>query len=289
MKTRQELKLMAKQAIGAQRKTSILVMLVLCAKLLALVVISGIVACVFGSRAGSTVSLLILVALLPLMVGVMVEFLNISRRKPTHVMRLYSDYFTHFGRRTGGMLWMGLWACLWAMISIPVFLLSLWMLRHTGRGTRGIVLALMWPCYFAALIPAFVKGLSYAMTPFILADQPDVSAREALKRSMHMMAGRKLELFKLALSFIGWMILSGLTLGVLYVVYVGPYYYATLAGFYDEVKDTVAAKPAKGDVVETLVVEVDEPVEDTDDVEDTDLDEIDVEVVEELDPEDEEA
>ena len=48
---------------------------------------------------------------------------------------------------------------------------------------------------------------------------------------MRMMHGYKGELFVLYLSFIGWMILSSFTCGLLYVLYVGPYIEMTKAGF----------------------------------------------------------
>ena len=51
------------------------------------------------------------------------------------------------------------------------------------------------------------------------------------------MNGHKMELFLLQLSFIGWMFLSALTFGIL-ILYVGPYMEATMARFYDTIKNT---------------------------------------------------
>ena len=75
------------------------------------------------------------------------------------------------------------------------------------------------------------------MTPYILADCPNVPAKEALKISMRMTKGYKGKIFVCLLSFYGWMMLSALTFGILYVVFVGPYMQTTFAGFYEEMKD----------------------------------------------------
>ena len=61
------------------------------------------------------------------------------------------------------------------------------------------------------LIPGCIKSYSYAMTPYILKDNPEMKNNAAIEESMRMMDGHKLELFLLDLSFIGWAILSILT------------------------------------------------------------------------------
>jgi len=236
MKTRQELKMRAKEAVRVQRTTAVLIMLVMALKGLALGVFNDLVIGKLSWFPLFVVNLLVALALIVLMVNLMREYLKIYRGEHTHVMALYPDFMTHLGHKLGGMMWMALWGFLWALISVPIVLLAVYLMRTTGRGMRLLVLILIGPVHLIALIPAIVKGISYAMTPFILSDCPDVTARQALKLSMRMMDGHKKKLFTLALSFIGWFVLSALTLGILYVVYVGPYYYTTLAGFYDEVR-----------------------------------------------------
>ena len=84
-------------------------------------------------------------------------------------------------------------------------------------------------------IPGIIKGLAYSMSPFILKDNPELSANQAINLSMKMMKGRKLDLFCLYLSFLGWIILSVLTLGIGYF-WVIPYMYTAQSAFYQEVK-----------------------------------------------------
>ena len=75
------------------------------------------------------------------------------------------------------------------------------------------------------------------MVPYIIADNPDMSATDVIKFSREMMNGNKWRAFVLDLSFIGWYILSGLTLGILSVFYVNPYIYATDAELYMALKN----------------------------------------------------
>jgi len=79
------------------------------------------------------------------------------------------------------------------------------------------------------------------MTPYILACHPNVTATDAIKLSKRMTKGHKVELFKLELSFIGWKLLSYLTLGIIGIFYVNPYYYITWAGFFIELRNLSVA------------------------------------------------
>ena len=91
----------------------------------------------------------------------------------------------------------------------------------------------LWSLLF--IIPGIIKSYSYAMTPYILLDRPELSATDAIKESEKMMDGHKMDLFILDLSFIGWILLSMLTCGIL-VLYVEPYMMATKSAFYLELK-----------------------------------------------------
>ena len=93
---------------------------------------------------------------------------------------------------------------------------------------RGLYIFL-WSLLF--VIPGIVASYRYAMTPFIMAENPELSASEAITLSKHMMNGRKWELFCLDFSFIGWSILCGLTLNLGYI-FLNPYCNAAHAAFY---------------------------------------------------------
>lgn len=139
---------------------------------------------------------------LPLAVGMTLVYINLWKGEASSLDVMFSSAFQeNFVRKLGGMLWMALFEWLWSLLFV---------------------------------IPGIVKSYSYAMTPYILAKYPNVPAKEALKLSMRIMNGRKMDLFVVDLSFIGWHLLSGLTFGLLEIFYVNPYVSLTKAGCFDE-------------------------------------------------------
>lgn len=86
------------------------------------------------------------------------------------------------------------------------------------------------------IIPGIVASLSYAMTPFILADHPELTASQAIQQSKTMMDGHKADLFMLHLTFLGWDILAALTLNIGYL-WLNPYKNAADAVFYRQLRD----------------------------------------------------
>ena len=93
----------------------------------------------------------------------------------------------------------------------------------------------LWTLLF--VIPGIVATYSYAMTGYILAEHPDMTASEAIAASKEMMKGNRWRLFCLHLSFIGWMILVTFTLGI-GNLWLTPYRQAAAAAFYREVSGT---------------------------------------------------
>ena len=86
------------------------------------------------------------------------------------------------------------------------------------------------------IIPGIVKSLEYMMIPYLLADNPNLDRKRAFELSRAMMDGHKWEAFVLGLSFLGWQILSGLTFGILGLVFVSPYATATFSEYYAALK-----------------------------------------------------
>lgn len=84
-------------------------------------------------------------------------------------------------------------------------------------------------------IPGIIKAFAYAMTPFILVENPEMKAIDAIHKSQDMMRGHKFDLFYLELSFIGWIILSILTLGI-GLLWLVPYMQTAIAAFYNDLK-----------------------------------------------------
>lgn len=83
----------------------------------------------------------------------------------------------------------------------------------------------------AALGVNIYVGLGYSMVPYLLADNPGLSASGALSESLRMTRGRRWELFVMQLSFFGWLLLVSVTL-MIGAVYVYPYIEGTMAAYY---------------------------------------------------------
>ena len=87
------------------------------------------------------------------------------------------------------------------------------------------------------IVPGIIKAYSYRMVPYILADNPELSANEAITRSRQMMDGNKWQAFLLDFSFIGWFLLGILTLGIVFLFWSAPYKYSADAALYLKLRD----------------------------------------------------
>ena len=117
-----------------------------------------------------------------------------------------------------------------------------------GKGRYGNVVKTMflkglyqWLWSLLFIIPGIVKGYEYRMIPYILAENPEVEPSEAFELSKQMMSGEKWNAFVLDLSFLGWIILSIFTCGILALFYVNPYMYMTDAELYETLKRRVSS------------------------------------------------
>lgn len=91
--------------------------------------------------------------------------------------------------------------------------------------------------FFLLIVPGVILTYSYRLVPYILAENPEISGMDALKKSADMMRGQKWNAFVLDLSFIGWMLLAIITCGIVGIFYVDPYVHATDAELYKAIRD----------------------------------------------------
>lgn len=116
---------------------------------------------------------------------------------------------------------------------------------------KGVYLKTVWSMFYynffltlwsmLFVIPGIIKFYSYRMIPFIIADNPNIGAKKALKLSCEMTKGHKLSIFVLDLSFLGWYALGFLAcfIGIYAVI---PYHYAALTELYDVLKTDAVDK-----------------------------------------------
>ena len=138
-------------------------------------------------------------ALIPISWGLAIIFLKAFRGTKSSLSNLF-DGFQDFSRVFLTLFLQGLYILLWTLLLV---------------------------------IPGIVKGISYSMTAFVLADNPELKYDAAITRSSQLMKGHKMQYFWFALSFIGWYLLAALTLGIGFLWLI-PYYHTAKAAFYHE-------------------------------------------------------
>jgi uncharacterized membrane protein len=111
-----------------------------------------------------------------------------------------------------------------------------------------VVFILLWSLLL--IIPGIIAAFAYAMTFYILADNPQMSGYDALQKSKAMMKGRKGKLFCLYFRFFFWILLGCITFGLAFI-YVGPYMYLAATKFYEDIKDEAPATATASKQVET--------------------------------------
>ena len=137
----------------------------------------------------------------PLALGMAIFNLSLTRSQIVNTNLLF-DGFKKFGNALGTYLLMVLYILLWTLLLI---------------------------------IPGIIAALSYSMVFYILADEPELSPGDALRKSKAMMDGYKMDFFLLNLSFIGWALLCILTLFIGFL-WLYPYIQITQVKFYEEVR-----------------------------------------------------
>ena len=86
--------------------------------------------------------------------------------------------------------------------------------------------------WFFTIAGGIIKHYSYYMVPFIMAENPDISAKEAINLSRRMMDGYKWKTFLFDLSYMGWFLLGMFSFSLLDIFYTRPYKYAATAEMY---------------------------------------------------------
>ncbi|MFK4415223.1 putative membrane protein [Bacillus sp. RC251] len=154
-------------------------------------------------------------------------FLQISKREGAKVDHLFEG-FRGFKRMMKTM-WAMLAILLYTGTWIPMLLVALFAF-FGEEGNTSFTIA-FFVLLAISIVVMIVMYFSYAMTYYVMIENPEYSVSRAMKESKHLMKGHKLDLFLLWLSFIGWGILAILTLGIGFL-WLSPYMSTTTAHFY---------------------------------------------------------
>jgi uncharacterized membrane protein len=137
----------------------------------------------------------------PLRLGFAMFFLGLSRGEDVAIEHLFKG-FNRFGTALAAYLLMLVFILLWMLLLI---------------------------------VPGIIAAISYSQVFYIIADNPEIDAMDALSKSKKMMYGYKWKYFCLGLRFVGWVLLCILTLGIGFL-WLMPYMYTSFAKFYDDLK-----------------------------------------------------
>ncbi|NGY86921.1 DUF975 family protein [Bacillus megaterium] len=105
--------------------------------------------------------------------------------------------------------------------------------RTLGLYLLTIIYTVLWSILL--IIPGIIKSLAYSQAYYVFRDNPDYSVNQSITESRRLMNGYKWTYFLLLLSFIGWGILSMITLGI-GLLWLVPYVTTSLGVFYEKLK-----------------------------------------------------
>ena len=154
---------------------------------------------------GSLFSFVYEIVLMPFYVGVSWFYIGLVRKEKAQIRNIFKIY--QDGRLTLKLIWTYI---------VMIFFILLWTLL--------------------LIVPGIIKSISYSQTLYILRDHPEYSATQAITESRRLMDGYKWKYVLFLLSFIGWFLLTAVTFGLAWF-FVGPYFSAAQAVFYDELKE----------------------------------------------------
>lgn len=199
MLSRAELKQQAKEQLKGNVGSYFLVLLAYLGVSFAVGLVGGLLSLIFPLL--GTVAMY--VALPPLMIGFYMVFLNGTYGDQPKASTLFEGYKKeYFGKSIILYFLVVIFTCLWSLLLV---------------------------------IPGIIMAFAYSMSWFVLAENPNMTAREAIRESKEIMNGHKMDFFVLSLSFIPWILLVYVTLGIA-SIYVMPYMQLTITNFYHNIK-----------------------------------------------------
>ena len=96
------------------------------------------------------------------------------------------------------------------------------------------------------LVGGAIKRYSYFLVPYLVAENPKLTGRQAITLSRRLMKGHKWECFLWELTFLGWDILGLLTVGLVDLFYTNAYKTASFALYYARLRGQAIAAQVEG-------------------------------------------
>ncbi len=116
---------------------------------------------------------------------------------------------------------------------------ALFLLRVRKWGHAGLIVwmtGILESLWTLTIIGGVIKHYSYILVPYIVAENPEIKTMQAITLSRRLMKGHKWECFKIEMSFLGWIVLGRLTLGILDILFTNPYILTVFGEYYDDLR-----------------------------------------------------
>ena len=217
---------------------------------IALTVILNIIESRFSESFRPFFSLAVLIITVPLGFGLVASFLNLYNNKETSAFDFINIGFNNFSKAWGISLNVFLKLLVpFILILVSLFIIiggSVGVLIGTGGSSRivnpeelisafsasfGVIMLIGVILYFVSIIMLICKSYYYSLANLIAIEKENLTSKECVEKSKELMTGKRAKLFWLQLSFIGWAILSVITLGIGYL-WLAPYMQMASIAFY---------------------------------------------------------
>lgn len=187
--------------------------------------VNFLISFVLGFVGETIASLITTIIGVPLQLGFIISLFKLFNDETVGVFDFVNQAISNFGRSWSITWHMILKLLLPAIILIVSFVLMVMTLVNGNNGLTLImgVIMIIDSIYFT------MKSYYYQLAYVVAADNPEMSGAEAVEKSEILMQGKRLSLFFLQLSFIGWAILGTLTLCIGYLWLIPYMQFATFA------------------------------------------------------------
>ena len=188
-----------------------------------------------GTILYNIISIVYAILSIPLSFGLIISFIKLQRGENPKAFGFIKDGFSRFGKS-----W-GIWFHTFLRMLLPIvcmgfalILLIALFIYNAMSSISSWLIILSVVLYIATLVYVISRSFLYILAYYIGYDKPELSSKECVKRSAKLMKGNRGNYFLLQLSFIGWGILSILSIfvGMLWLI---PYIAIAEVCFYDRI------------------------------------------------------
>lgn len=211
----------------------------------------------------------LMVLTVPLAYGYLKNLLRLKRKETDNAFEFFRYTFNDFGRAwcvTGRILLKLIVPLIIVGISlIAIVILAVFVTMSAIVGNESALVVssfgylIVMVALFIGYVWLIVRGLLCVLSTYIAIDNPQMSAKDTVDLSVKLMKGNRLKYIFLSLSFIGWMILSILTLGIGFI-FLFPYMSVAMAFFYENLAGKVKSSPISNESGKIEIVQKPEQI-----------------------------